>query len=117
MKKIVISFLIVFLVLGLSGCAKKLTCEQVQNKTDDGIDMTTKVVVTFKNDVSIKATMNLIFNDAETANTYYSYMKEASDEYSLSGKTISITQKPESDEKLSYEDAKAELEEAGYTCK
>jgi len=117
MKKLVISFLIAFLTLGLSGCAKTLNCQTTLNETDDGVNMTTKIVVTFKDDVSSKVTMNYVFDDTETANTYYSYMKEASDEYSLSGKTISITQTPESDEELSYEDAKAQLEEAGYTCK
>lgn len=117
MKKLAISLIISFLVLSLSGCAKKLTCQATLNETDDGVDMVTKVIVTFKNDVSSKVTMNYIFNDKTTAETYYSYMKEASDEYSLSGKTISVTQTPESDEELNYKDAKTQLEEAGYTCK
>ena len=45
MKKLVISLIIAFLTLGLSGCAKTLTCEQTLNEADDGIDMTTKVII------------------------------------------------------------------------
>lgn len=117
MKKIILSLLMGFVVLSLTGCAKKLTCESTLTEESDGIAMTAKVVVSFKNNVADKATVTSLFADEETANTYYEYMKEASDEYVLKGKTITITKSVEDDEKLSYEEIKAQFKEEGYTCK
>lgn len=117
MKKIIYSLLIGVLVLSLTGCGKKLTCESTLTEKDDGIAMTAKVVVSFKEDMADKATLVSTFTDEATASTYYEYMKESSDDYVLNGKTITITKDVEDDEKLSYTETKAELEEEGYTCK
>lgn len=117
MKKLIISLAISFFILGLTGCAKKLTCETTLTEANDGIAMSAKIVVSFANDLASEAKVTSVFASDEIANTYYEYMKEASEDYVLSGSTISITQKVPDDEKLSYDETKAQLEEEGYTCK
>ncbi len=117
MKKIIYSLVIGILVLSLTGCGKKLTCESTLTEAEDGIAMTAKVVVSFKNDLADKATLVSTFADEATASTYYEYMKESSDDYVLNGKTITISKDVEDDEKLSFDKTKAELEAEGYTCK
>ena len=117
MKKIILSLLIVFIALSLTGCGKKLTCESKLTEAKDGVDMTSKIVVTFSNDLSDKATIMYVFEDEETANTYYGYMKEASKDYKLSDKTITISKEIEDKDKINYEKTKTQFEAEGYTCK
>ncbi|HOP65598.1 MAG TPA: hypothetical protein PLX66_01035 [Bacilli bacterium] len=117
MKKIIISFILVFLVLGLTGCSKKLTCTADFTEDEDGVDMTATAIVTFVNDESTEVTLKSTFADEDIASIYYSYLEDAEADYVLNGATISITQEIEDDEKLSYEEAKTQFEEQGYVCK
>ena len=117
MKKLIFSLLMVFAIFSLTGCDKKLSCESKLTKEKDGVAMTSTIVVSFKNDVTDKATITSVFEDEETANTYYEYMKEVSEDYKLNGNTITITKEIISEEKLNYEDAKSKFEDEGYTCR
>ncbi len=117
MKKIIISLFLCIIFLGLTGCSKQLVCEITPDEESIGVSATARVITSFTDDLSTKATVSLIFEDEEAASKYYEELSDLSEGYILNGKVVSIMKTIVEEDQLNYEDAKALFEEQGYTCK
>ena len=127
MKKII---LIVACAFILTGCEKKMVC--TQSLTEDGME--TSVKLSIKGDTKVKsveAEMKIDTKDEALAKQYYEMMKQTEKDgmkSSVSGTIVTIEMDSDSfkefDDELevdlkeySMDEAKAELEKEGYTCK
>ena len=115
MKKVLLSVMLCFLLVG---CGNTLKCTM----TEEG-EGTDTYKFKFKNDEVVKAVRKMEFEDKDEAKEMCEYYKEMEEEddrtkVKCSGKTITLTTEEKSYfEGNSKEELKEDFEDEGYKCK
>ena len=112
MKKIIL----IFILLLVSGCSKKLTCTYEQKYED--ISINNKIVFNFKDNMYDQKDV-MVFKDNTSAKKYFNDVEDFVDEYNLTLEDNKIISNIGGEIKLdkSKEEVKKQYESYDYKCK
>lgn len=112
MKKIIL----LFLLITLCGCSKKLECNYKEDYED--IKIHNKIIFNYKNN-TYEEIDKMIFNDEESAREYFEDIDEYKEEYNLKLEKNVITSNLIGDIKIDKDkkSTKEKYESYGYKCK
>lgn len=112
MKKIAL----LFLLLILCGCSKKLECSYIEDYED--IKIRNKIIFNYKNN-TYNEIDTMIFKDEETAKEYFKDIEEYEKEYNLKLEKNIITSNLSGDIKIDKDKktTKEKYQSYGYKCK